>query len=67
MATPAQINKVLKAAGIDGQIVRSPKGYYYFIGCLFDIVPAIYSNNLSGWTTDEVIKHIKHFAGIDKS
>lgn len=59
MLTPAKINKALKAENIPGSIVRSPKGYYYFIGGLFDIVPAIYSHNLNGWSIDEIINHIK--------
>jgi len=56
--TIATVNKELKRLKIDGKIVRG-KGYYYFIGCLFDLVPAIYANNLDGYTLDEIINHIK--------
>lgn len=58
MTTPAQINKKLSELNIKGSIYRG-NGYYYFIGELFDIVPSIYSNNLHGWKTSEVINHVK--------
>jgi hypothetical protein len=56
--TCATINKEIKKQGINGKIVRG-KGYYYFIGDLFDKVPSIYSNDLRGWTVEQIIDHIK--------
>lgn len=58
MTTPKQVNKALVKEGIKGEIYRG-NGYYYFIGELFDIIPSIYSNNLHGWKTSEVINHVK--------
>ena len=58
MTTVNKINKALTKEGIPGQIVKG-KGYYYFIGGLFDKVGSIYSIDLRAWTTEQVIDYIK--------
>ena len=63
--TPAKVNKELKRLGINGEIIRDRSGYYYFIGDLFDVVPSIYSYNLNGWSTGEIIDWVKK--GIKES
>lgn len=54
MTTPSKVNKALKKAGIDTEIV-SGRGYYWFTN---DAAPSIYSNNLKGYTTEEIVKHV---------
>ncbi len=56
--TPSKVNKALKEKGINGEIVRDNSGYYYFAGELSDKVPSIFSNNLRGFSTEQVIKHV---------
>ncbi len=58
MATVAQVNKELKNRGVDAKIV-SGKGYYYFIGELFDVVPAIYTYRIADWSLEKIMDHIK--------
>jgi hypothetical protein len=55
--TAATVNKELKKLGIPGKMVRG-KGYYYFTGCLFDIVPSLYACNLSGFSVGQIIEYI---------
>ena len=58
MTNVSKINKALIKEGISGEITKG-KGYYYFIGDLFDKVSSIYSNTLHAWTTEQVIDHVK--------
>lgn len=58
MTTPSKVNRELEKLNIAGKIVRG-RGYYYFIGELFDVVPSIYSYNLHGWTVAQVVEYIK--------
>lgn len=66
MTTPRQVNrKLAKLYGCNAEgeplviLQRSGAGYYYFRGDvgLFKIT-SIYSYNLHGWTTEEVLGHV---------
>lgn len=60
MATIRQVNKALKANGIDGELVHG-KGYYYFSGNSFDRCreTAIYTYRLSVLTIEQVLNEAK--------
>jgi len=64
MTTVTRVNKALIKEGIKGQIIKG-KGYFYFVGDLFDKVNSIYSIDLNGWTTTELIKYIKAEIGVN--
>jgi len=60
---PAKVNKALKAAGLEVEIVRG-NGYYYFVGLpgtpyAGDEIRSIYANSLLGYSTEEVVRHVR--------
>lgn len=61
MATVPQVNKALKAAGLNVQIVRNLTGgsYYYFIDDGFDKVPSIYDYSLRDYDVQEIVDYVK--------
>jgi len=61
MTTPAEVNNALADAGLNVQIVRNQRGgcYYYFIGDGFDKVESLYSYSLKGYTTENIVKHVR--------
>lgn len=63
MTTPTEVNKALAAAGLNVKIVRNRVGggYYYFIDDGFDVVPSIYSFNLSGYTPASIVSYVKDY------
>lgn len=55
---PAKVNRALAAAGIAVEIVRDPSGYYWFSNG-DGIVPSILAHSLIGYTTEEIVEHVK--------
>lgn len=60
MATIKQVNKALKANGIDGELIHG-KGYYYFSGNSFDRCKdaSVATYRISGLTVDQLIHEAK--------
>jgi hypothetical protein len=58
MTTPARVNKALKKAGLAVTMYRSPVGYYYFSDKT-TAIPSIYSHNLSSYSTQDIVDHVR--------
>jgi hypothetical protein len=63
--TPRAVNAALAAAGLDVEIVRHPKGYYWFCDQQTTLparpfnVPSLYQNSLRGVSTEDVVEHVR--------
>ena len=70
MTTTPKVNKALRAAGLNVQIVRNLAGgsYYYFIGDGFDVVPSIYVYSLeaAGYTAEDIVEHVREALARDR-
>lgn len=58
MTTPRQVNQALKNAGLNVEIIRHSSGYYWFDDESTQIA-SIVTNNLSGFSTAEIVEHVK--------
>jgi hypothetical protein len=61
MTTPREINRALKAEGLNVRIYRNLRGgsYYYFLDDGFDVVPSIEQYSLAGCSTESIVKHVR--------
>ena len=63
MTTIREVRAALRPLhAADIEMYRSPKGYYYFTGAhrYAGQIPSLYTFNLTGWSTAEILRHIEN-------